>query len=68
MVIIETFIPRRGEYGVFPAEFLTMVSWMQENVGELYKDWKFTDNTNEQHIHLIIEDEGLAALAKLRWS
>lgn len=68
MTIIETFIPRRGTYGFFPNEFLEMVTWMQENVGDLYVDWKFTDNTNEKHLHLIIEDDAKATMAKLRWS
>lgn len=68
MVIIETTIPCRGTYGTFPAEFLGMVTWMQDNVGEMYVDWKFTDNGNQKYIHLLIEDDAKATLVKLRWT
>lgn len=60
--------PTHAEPGV-PEVFMDLVHWMEDNIGELYKEWDF-DPTDLAHglITVRVMNDEKATLTKLRWS
>lgn len=70
-ILIKTTVsakPTHAEPGV-PEVFMDLVCWMEENIGEMYRDWDFDPTDIARGLITIrVMDEEKATLAKLRWS